>query len=1015
MSRTHTQRPRTAGWPLRITLAYAAIGALWILYSDRPLALLADSVTELSWLQTYKGWLFIAVTAALLYVLCSRFARMPADAPAPRLASDRRMRRLILLVLAIFIGTVLVNFAWSLQAARKDSLAEAHQSARNLTLALERHTASTIDSVELALKAIDLRLTMTAPRTGPESIDAQMQEALDNLPFVRAIWVLDADGDMVHDSEHLPGKYNLADRVYFRVQRDRHSRKQVSSELYVDEPTLSKHGVWFIPLSRRVEDPNGRFAGVVVAALEPRHLEAFYDSLDVGTEGVVALLRTDGVVMHRSPPLRDQQLTPSRLDARVAALISRGQSGGFEATSQLDGTDRLYAYRRLPGRPLVVAVGLGKRESLVDWRETVSTYAFGSLALLLLIGGLGYWLLRELAQRRVQELRIDRLHRVQAVLSGVNALIVRARQRSELFDESCRIAVHQGRFGVAWIDAYDGDTGVIQPCAAAGPDAAHIVPDDRPAQAHDSAHWGIVAQAIADRRSVHSNDLATMPGHRSERRLRALERGYRSAVALPLLSDDKVVAVLAMMSKEKGFFDADELSLLDELAGDVSFALDHIAAQEHIDYLALYDVLTGLPNRVLFAERLEQILQQARRQGSLCGVVKVDIERFRSINDTLGWAGGDALLRQVATRLQEALGEHGLLARVERDRFVFAIDLQGDAAELANETRRILRDVFEPAFRVSDHDLRVAARVGIAVFPGDGDDPATLLRNAETALARSKDSPERFLFYAREMNARVAESLALENRLRSALEGDQFELHYQPKFAAGTGALTGLEGLLRWRDPEDGLVPPIEFIPVLEETGLIRDVGKWTLQQAIRDYRRWRDAGLPAPRIAVNVSATQLHETVFTTLVQEAVANAGSRDHGLDIELTESTLMAHVETNAARLAALRGLGIRIAIDDFGTGYSSLQYIARLPLDTLKIDRSFVTGMIDSASDRAIVSSVISLAHELGLTVVAEGVETQAQADALRALDCDEMQGYLFSPPVPAAQVEAWLHGGFPSR
>jgi EAL domain-containing protein (putative c-di-GMP-specific phosphodiesterase class I) len=265
------------------------------------------------------------------------------------------------------------------------------------------------------------------------------------------------------------------------------------------------------------------------------------------------------------------------------------------------------------------------------------------------------------------------------------------------------------------------------------------------------------------------------------------------------------------------------------------------------------------------------------------------------------------------------------------------------------------------------------------------------------------------------MNARVAESLALENRLRSALEGDQFELHYQPKFAAGTGALTGLEGLLRWRDPEDGLVPPIEFIPVLEETGLIRDVGKWTLQQAIRDYRRWRDAGLPAPRIAVNVSATQLHETVFTTLVQEAVANAGSRDHGLDIELTESTLMAHVETNAARLAALRELGIRIAIDDFGTGYSSLQYIARLPLDTLKIDRSFVTGMIDSASDRAIVSSVISLAHELGLTVVAEGVETQAQADALRALDCDEMQGYLFSPPVPAAQVEAWLHGGFPSR
>ena len=1013
MSSTDTRRPHAAGWPLRISLGYAVIGGLWILYSDRPLTLLADSVTELSWLQTYKGWLFIAVTAALLYVLCSRFARMPADAPAPRLASDRRMRRLILLVLAIFIGTVLVNFAWSLQTARKDALTEANQTARNLTLALERHTASTIDSVELALKAIDRRLTTAAPRTGPESIDAQMQEALVNLPFVRAIWVLDADGDMIHDSEHLPGKYNLADRVYFQVQRNRRSHERLLDDLYIDVPTLSKHGVWFIPLSRRVEDPDGRFAGVVVAALEPRHLEAFYSSLDVGAEGAVALLRTDGVVLHRSPPQRNQLSTASRLDARATARLTRAPSGSFESTSQMDGVVRLYAYRRLSGRPLVVSVGLGKLESLTVWRETVSTYAFGSLALLLLISGLGYWLLRELAQRRIQEVRIDRLHRVQAVLSGVNALIVRAGQRRELFDESCRIAVHQGRFGVAWIDAYDQDSGAIQPCAAAGPDAPYIVPDDRPTQVHDSAHWGIVAQAIGDRRTVHSNDLAAMPGYRSERRLRAIERGYHSAVALPLFSHEKVVAVLAMMAREKDFFDADELNLLDELAGDVSFALDHIAAQERIDYLALYDVLTGLPNRTLFAERLDPFLQQARTRGALCGLAKVDIERFRSINDTLGWAGGDALLRQVATRLQETLGENGMLARIERDRFVFIIGCMTEAAELAVEAKRILRDVFEPPFRAGERDLRVAARVGIAVFPGDGEDPATLLRNAESALARSKDSPERFVFYAREMNARVAESLALENRLRSALEADQFELHYQPKVAADTGVMTGLEGLLRWRDPEAGLVSPIKFIPILEETGLIRDVGKWTLQQAIRDQTRWREAGLPAPRIAVNVSATQLHEAAFTRLVQEAVANAGAGDHGLDIELTESTLMAHVETNAAQLAALRGLGIRIAIDDFGTGYSSLQYIAKLPLDTLKIDRSFVTGMNDSPTDHAIVSSVISLAHELGLTVVAEGVETQAQADALRALDCDEMQGYLFAPPVPAAQVEQWLRSGFP--
>ncbi|MGH8077382.1 MAG: putative bifunctional diguanylate cyclase/phosphodiesterase, partial [Lysobacter sp.] len=649
-------------------------------------------------------------------------------------------------------------------------------------------------------------------------------------------------------------------------------------------------------------------------------------------------------------------------------------------------------------------------------RGTVLTYAFGSLALLMLIGGLGYWLLRELAQHRAQQARIDRLHRVQAVLSGVNALIVRATQRQEVFEESCNIAVQQGKFGVAWIDAYDEATGEVWRVATAGPDADYVVPSEGPVRMGAGGHWGVIAQAIAERRTVHSNDFASMPGPHSNRRDRAIERGYRSAIALPLFSNDHVVAVLALLAREREFFDDEELKLLDELAGDVSFALDHIAAQDHINYLALYDVLTGLPNRTLFVERLGPVLQQAHEQGMLCGVAKIDIERFRAINDTLGWAGGDALLRQVAPRLQEVLGEHALLARVERDRFVFVIGGVTEAAQLAVEAREIVHKVFDTSFHLGGHeDLRIAARTGIAVFPDDGEDPATLLRNAETALARSKDTTERFLFYAREMNARVAETLALENRLRSALGADEFELHYQPKFNAGTNDMTGVEGLLRWHDPGVGMVSPEHFIPILEETGMIREVGQWALQQAIRDHRRWRDAGLDAPRIAINVSAAQLHEAAFTTDVKAAIAAAGGGAHGLDIEITESTLMTRVETNADKLAALRDLGIRIAIDDFGTGYSSLQYIAKLPLDTLKIDRSFVIGMIDNATDHTIVSSVISLAHELDLMVVAEGVETPEQADGLRALECDEMQGYLFSPPVPAAKVEEWLRKGFPQR
>ena len=609
-------------------------------------------------------------------------------------------------------------------------------------------------------------------------------------------------------------------------------------------------------------------------------------------------------------------------------------------------------------------------------------------------------------------MRIDRLHRVQAVLSGINSLIVRVTNRQELFEDACRIAVEHGRFGMAWIDLVDEKTGVITPDTAAGQDAAYIVREAGPRQLGDPTHWDVVSQAISERRRIHSNDLLAEPDRGGERRRRAIARGYRSVVVLPLLNEGRVVATLALLAREADFFDADELALLDELAGDVSFALDHIAAQEHIDYLALYDVLTGLPNRTLFVDHLGQFLQQAKAQDSLCGLAKIDIERFRIINDTMGWASGDALLRLVAERLQAALGEQWLVSRIERDSFVFVVGCVQEAAEIAIAAKQLLHACFDPPFRVGEQELRISARVGIAVYPDDGQDPATLLRNAETALARSKGTTDRFLFYAPEMNARVADSLAIESRLRTALERDEFKLHYQPKFDANSGAMVGLEGLLRWHDPEAGLVAPSDFIPVLEETGLLLEVGRWTLHQAMRDHRAWREAGLAPPPIAVNVSASQLHEAAFTDIVEEAIATAGTQDHGLEIEITESTLMTRVEASAEKLAALRAMGIAIAVDDFGTGYSSLQYIARLPLDTLKIDRSFVVGMIDNPTDHTIVSSVVSLAHELDLKVVAEGVETQAQADALRALACDELQGFLFSPAVPAAHVERWLREGF---
>jgi EAL domain-containing protein (putative c-di-GMP-specific phosphodiesterase class I) len=310
----------------------------------------------------------------------------------------------------------------------------------------------------------------------------------------------------------------------------------------------------------------------------------------------------------------------------------------------------------------------------------------------------------------------------------------------------------------------------------------------------------------------------------------------------------------------------------------------------------------------------------------------------------------------------------------------------------------------------AEDEVRVTARAGIALHPGDGDDAGTLFQNAEAALKRAQASGERALFYAPEINARAAERLGLESRLRRAVESEEFVLHYQPRFDAASGAIAGLEALIRWRDPERGLIPPGSFIPVLEESGMIAEVGRWALASALGDHRRWREAGREPPRVAVNVSAIELRRRRYADEVGGALADAGAEPGTLELEITESLIMADVEASTAMLRRLGELGVAVAVDDFGTGHSSLAYLAKLPVGSLKIDRSFVATMMEDSNSMAIVSTVISLAHALKLRVVAEGVETEEQAKILRLMKCDEMQGFLFSKPVPAEEVAALLRG-----
>jgi len=390
-------------------------------------------------------------------------------------------------------------------------------------------------------------------------------------------------------------------------------------------------------------------------------------------------------------------------------------------------------------------------------------------------------------------------------------------------------------------------------------------------------------------------------------------------------------------------------------------------------------------------------------------IFALDVERFRTVNEALGRQAGDELLKQIADRFRGASVDTSRLARIDGDHFAIVASEAQSEEELARLVEFRLHECFVAPFKVGGAQASVSVRIGIAVFPADGADAESLLANAKAALARAKSSGERYVFYAEEMNERVAEKLSLENKLRMAVEREEFVLHYQPKVDVTRRRIVGVEALIRWQSPDLGLVPPLQFISLLEETGLILQVGAWALKRAALDHRRWLEQGLKAPRVAVNVSQVQLRQRDFVRIVETAIAH-GKGTVGIDIEITESLVMEDIHANIDKLKAVHGLGVRIAIDDFGTGYSSLGYLAKLPVQSLKIDRSFTMTMQEDANSMTLVSTIISLAHSLRLKVVAEGVETEEQAKFLRLLNCDEMQGFLIGRPVPFDELSALLRG-----
>ncbi len=441
--------------------------------------------------------------------------------------------------------------------------------------------------------------------------------------------------------------------------------------------------------------------------------------------------------------------------------------------------------------------------------------------------------------------------------------------------------------------------------------------------------------------------------------------------------------------------------------------------EEKIRYQAMHDLLTGLPNRTLFNEQLSVSLTQSCNSQSMLAVMFLDLDRFNTINDTLGHAVGDRLLQEVAKRLSSCLRQNDILARWGGDEFTLLVSQTNSADEVAKIAQRIL-NVLKPAFNLEGYSqacrstsLHISSSIGITLYPQDGEDAETLLRNADAALHRAKQQGRNnFQFYTAAMNSQACELLVLENELHHALKRREFVVYYQPQVNTTTGEITGMEALVRWQHPKFGLVAPDKFIPLAEETGLIVPIGEWVLKTACAQNKAWQDGGLSPLRVAVNLSVRQFQQPLLLNIVSQTLQETGLSPQFLELEITETIAMHNVELTKAILSELHQMGVYLSIDDFGTGYCSLGYLKQFPLHTLKIDKSFVRDLATDPQNAGIINAIMMLGRGFNLRVIAEGVETEAEKDCLRSFQCEEMQGYLSSPPLPAEEATKLLQNSY---
>ena len=874
-------------------------------------------------------------------------------------ANGRNPLNLLILGGILLIAAIAVGTSFTIVTFRQRALANSERELQNTVLLLSRHFDRELDNLDSLERDLIQRMKLAGTGTpeafkralSGEDAHATLQALASGASGTARVNVFDANGQLINSSAYWPvPDINIADRDYFKPIRTNPRSPDVAIALVHSRFS----GRWTTLLVRKVVAADGTLLGTISRGMSPASFEAFFESLALGDGAAISLLHRDGTMLARYPHV-ENMIGQNFSTAPMQKLLREANHGSIRVQSPVDGEDRLASARTLSQFPLSVLATVKVSTALADWRaQTRLLVAAAGLSALVIALTL-FLIVRKLSaqhQNAEQRLELEKERLDTAVNNMSQGLL--------LYDENARIVLFNQRY----LDMYGLSPDVVKP----------------------GLHF---CDLIAYRKRIGSfkGDADAF----CERTLRnvAAKKATHNIIETP---DGREIEIGNQPLKSGGWVATQE---------DIT---ERRRAERQIAHLAHYDALTDLPNRVLFREQLERELERIKRSGGQFAMLYIDIDEFKSVNDSLGHPVGDELLKAVAGRLRHCVRDTDFVARLGGDEFAVVQTGIGGPSDAMDLVKRIYDTIREP-YQCLGHHVTSDASIGIAMAPHDGTDLDQLLKSADLAMYGAKaDGRRTYRFFEAEMDAKVKARRTLELDMRQAIVDGGFEIHYQPVVNLRNNEVVGCEALLRWRHPERGMISPADFIPIAEETGLICEIGDWVLATACAEAMNWP----PNIRLAVNVSPVQFRSHAFSLKVASVLATTGLSASRLELEITEAVLIRDDDAALNLLQHLRNIGVRIALDDFGTGYSSLSYLRRFPFDKIKIDRCFVDGITDGDGASAIVQAVINIANAQNMTTTAEGIETEPQREMLRDLGCTEMQGFLFSRPLPVEQIRTLL-------